>query len=59
MTSTVQLRYKHSDLYGNVPTRISLITHEEGLGQLMQEIRRFLIATGYSAESVNAYIEEN
>ncbi len=59
MSMTVQMKYEYKDLQGNICTEISHISHEEGLDSLMQEIRRFVIAIGYSAEGVSEYIEEN
>lgn len=55
----IEFKYKHEDLRGEILTEISHLTREEGLNEVVQEFRHFLLAVGFHPDSVKKYIEED
>ena len=50
--------HTHKDLDGNVVVEIEHKIHSDnGLDDIMQEFRRFLLAVSYSTATVDKYIE--
>ena len=54
----IEFKYIHTDLNGQLSTEISHKVHsDEGLQDVIQEFRRFLLAVSYHPDSVDQYIE--
>ncbi len=52
------LNHKHKDIYGKVVSEITMCSEEADLSEVMDDIKRFLIAVGFHPESVSKYIPE-
>ena len=55
----VEFKYEFKDIRDRVTTEVTVVSHEDGLGELVQEFRHFLLAIGFAPESVANYIEED
>jgi hypothetical protein len=53
----IEFKHEHIDLYGKSQSEITYVSHSEGLDEVVQDFRNFLLAIGYQPESVDRYIE--
>lgn len=54
------MTFTHSDtdLQGNITSSVTYTVHNDGgIHDVMQELRRFLLAVGYHPETIDQYIE--
>ena len=53
----IEFKHEHIDLYGHKQTEVTYVSHADGLDEVIQDFRNFLLAIGYHPESVEKYIE--
>jgi len=57
---SITFKYEYLDSRTNeMITETTITSYEDGLTEIMQEFRHFLLAVGYHPESVDSYIEAN
>ena len=56
--SKYTFKCEHTDLYGNLKSTITVESDEETLYEVMQNIRDFLLACGFSKSLVDEYYED-
>ncbi len=53
----MQFKCEWKDRFDEIGTSIIMETHEEGIHEVMQEFRRFLLGVGFHSDNIDAYIE--
>lgn len=54
----IEFKYIYKDAYDRVENETHIITHQDGLSEVIDDFRHFLLAIGYQPESIAGYFNE-